>query len=64
MKGPSRTDANYDRDRDDHGFNFGWLGLAGLARLLGMRRRDNRVDRVNHYDDPRSIDNTDPGGIR
>jgi hypothetical protein len=30
MNGPSRTDANYNRDRVDYGFNFGWLGLAGL----------------------------------
>src|SRR4051812_13700641 len=32
MNSPSRT------DRGDHDFNFGWLGLVGLAGLLGMRR--------------------------
>jgi len=53
MNSPSRND-----DRGDHGFNFGWLGLIGLAGLLGMRRNSNRADEV------RSIDNTGPSGVR
>jgi len=53
MNSPSRND-----DRGDHGFNFGWLGLIGLAGLLGMRRNSNRADEV------RSIDNTGPSGAR
>lgn len=28
---------------DDHGFNKGWLGLVGLAGLLGLKRRDDRT---------------------
>jgi len=52
MNSPSRPDTR------DHGFNFGWLGLVGLAGLLGLRRNTNR------YDEPRSIDNTGPSGIR
>jgi len=60
MNSPSRND--YNRDRDDRGFNFGWLGLVGLAGLLGMRRHNNRVG--NDRYESRSIDNTGPGGIR
>jgi hypothetical protein len=26
--------------QDDNGFNEGWLGLVGLAGLLGLKRRD------------------------
>jgi MYXO-CTERM domain-containing protein len=26
--------------RDDHGFNWGWLGLIGLAGLAGLKRRE------------------------
>ncbi len=38
---------NYgDRDRD-HGFNFGWLGLVGLAGLLGLRHRSSYDDRTS-----------------
>ena len=29
--------------REDEGFNLGWLGLLGLAGLLGLKRRENRV---------------------
>lgn len=29
---------------DDDGMDWGWLGLIGLAGLLGMKRRDNRKD--------------------
>jgi MYXO-CTERM domain-containing protein len=27
--------------RSDEGFDMGWLGLIGLAGLLGLRRRDD-----------------------
>jgi len=27
-------------NRDDRGFNPGWLGLLGLAGLAGLRRRE------------------------
>lgn len=30
---------NTGRDTD-HGFNWGWLGLIGLAGLTGLRRRE------------------------
>lgn len=33
-------------DRDDDGFNLGWLGLLGLAGLLGLRRQ--KVVAVDH----------------
>jgi hypothetical protein len=29
-----------DRDNYDNGFDKGWLGLIGLAGLLGLKRRD------------------------
>jgi hypothetical protein len=29
-----------DRHDDDNGFDKGWLGLIGLAGLLGLKRRD------------------------
>ena len=32
----SPNEANNDNDRD-----WGWVGLLGLAGLLGLRRRDN-----------------------
>jgi MYXO-CTERM domain-containing protein len=53
MNSPSRND---DRDRD-HSFNFGWLGLIGLAGLLGLRR-------PNRYEEPRNIENTGPSSVR
>src|SRR5690349_12451803 len=33
MNNPSHYDSS-----KDHSFNFGWLGLVGLAGLLGLRR--------------------------
>ena len=30
---------------DDNGFDKGWLGLIGLAGLLGLKRRDDVRDR-------------------
>jgi hypothetical protein len=29
---------------DDDGMDWGWLGLIGLAGLMGMKRRDDRRD--------------------
>ena len=37
---PATTTAAHDRDDD---MDWGWIGLLGLAGLLGLRRRD-RVD--------------------
>jgi MYXO-CTERM domain-containing protein len=35
-------------NNDDGGMDMGWIGLLGLAVLLGMRRREpTRVDRVD-----------------
>jgi MYXO-CTERM domain-containing protein len=38
---PNRAAADPTTSRvdDRDGFNYGWLGLLGLAGLLGMRRR-------------------------
>jgi MYXO-CTERM domain-containing protein len=33
---PNRANTDNDRDRD-----WGWVGLLGLAGLLGLRRRDH-----------------------
>jgi MYXO-CTERM domain-containing protein len=33
-----KTDTNRDRD---HEFNFGWLGLLGLAGLIPRRRQNH-----------------------
>jgi len=55
---PATTPGTTNRADDrDHDFNMGWLGLVGLAGLLGLRRHD-------HRNEARSIDNTGPGGIR
>jgi MYXO-CTERM domain-containing protein len=32
-------------DRHDDGFDKGWLGLIGLAGLLGLKRRDDVRER-------------------
>jgi len=39
-------------DRNDDGFDLGWLGLAGLAGLAGLMPRDRR-DRDNGPKAPR-----------
>jgi MYXO-CTERM domain-containing protein len=52
MNNPTRS------DRGDHDFNFGWLGLIGLAGLLGLRRN------TNTYDANRNIHNTGPNTVR
>ena len=40
---------------DDNGFDKGWLGLIGLAGLLGLKRRDDVRDRdVSRNDASRS----------
>jgi MYXO-CTERM domain-containing protein len=39
---------------DDNGFDKGWLGLIGLAGLLGLKRRDDVRDRVSRNDATRS----------
>jgi len=54
MNSPSRT------DRGDHDFNFGWLGLVGLAGLLGMRRSH----RGAYDNETRNINNTGPSSVR
>ena len=36
----SQPPQNQNNNRDDRGFNPGWLGLLGLAGLAGLRRRE------------------------
>lgn len=31
-------------DDDDDDMDWGWIGLLGLAGLMGMKRRDDRKD--------------------
>jgi MYXO-CTERM domain-containing protein len=40
---PGTGTGDYGNRGDDRGrgFNFGWLGLVGLAGLLGLRRHSN-----------------------
>ncbi len=40
------TDTNTSRTHmdDGRGFDYGWLGLLGLAGLLGLRRRNVVTD--------------------
>ena len=42
---PATTDTTVRRD-SDRGFDWGWLGLLGLAGLIGLRRQPDapRVD--------------------
>src|SRR4051794_34743901 len=57
------TDMNTSSNRNntgDHDFNFGWLGLVGLAGLLGLRHQNRNAT----YDNSRDINNTGPSGIR
>jgi MYXO-CTERM domain-containing protein len=35
-----QTTQTQNTGRDDHGFNWGWLGLVGLAGLAGLKRRE------------------------
>lgn len=37
------NDAAVQTDVDDDDTDWGWVGLLGLAGLLGLRRRDNHV---------------------
>ena len=47
-----QTSAPYQNRTDDRrGFDWGWLGLIGLAGLLGHRRTDN-VSRGNLNREP------------
>lgn len=39
---------------DDDGMDWGWLGLLGLAGLLGLRRRDHDHDHTHRVDYPES----------
>jgi MYXO-CTERM domain-containing protein len=36
----SQPTQSQNTNRDDRGFNPGWLGLIGLAGLAGLRRRE------------------------
>jgi MYXO-CTERM domain-containing protein len=36
----SQPTQSQNTNRDDRGFNPGWLGLLGLAGLAGLRRRE------------------------
>ena len=38
--GQGTTTTNAYRTDDRRGFDYGWLGLLGLAGLLGLRKRD------------------------
>ncbi|HUQ81892.1 MAG TPA: WGxxGxxG family protein [Gemmatimonadaceae bacterium] len=40
---PQATSSQASRDMDDNGTDWGWVGLLGLAGLLGLRRRDNHT---------------------
>ncbi len=35
------SDTTYQGRDDDHGFDWGLLGLVGLAGLLGLKRKDD-----------------------
>jgi MYXO-CTERM domain-containing protein len=60
--GPNDTANNTAPNGDrDHNFNFGWLGLVGLAGLLGLRRH-GRSDADTAMD--RTTTGRDTGTIR
>jgi MYXO-CTERM domain-containing protein len=39
------TGTTYDDTRDDNDTDWGWLGLLGLAGLMGLKRREPVVHR-------------------
>jgi hypothetical protein len=41
----TRPDPAPAADRHDDNFDWGWIGLLGLAGLLGLKRRDTVGDR-------------------
>ena len=41
----TRRDPAPAADRTDDNFDWGWVGLLGLAGLLGLKRRDTVDDR-------------------
>lgn len=44
-----QPDRLYGETNRDRGFDWGYLGLLGLAGLMGTRRKDDRAD-VRTYD--------------
>lgn len=38
-----------DNNRDDNGFDWGWLGLLGLVGLAGLKGRDRDYDTRTNY---------------
>jgi MYXO-CTERM domain-containing protein len=39
------TGTTYETERDDNDTDWGWLGLLGLAGLMGLKRREPVVHR-------------------
>jgi MYXO-CTERM domain-containing protein len=48
--GTTTTRADNDDDHD-HGQDWGWIGLAGLLGLLGLRKKDDRHVHVERRSD-------------
>lgn len=55
MPGTAGSNRDYTQDRDND-FNFGWLGLLGLAGLWGLRRHSNRTTTAGDADLHRDTD--------
>jgi hypothetical protein len=51
--GTTTTRATDRADRDNRGFDMGWLGLIGLAGLAGLMRGDR--DRADHRHTPTNV---------
>lgn len=38
---PATNAQTYNESRNDNGRDWGWIGLLGLAGLMGLRRKDD-----------------------
>ena len=45
------TTRTADDDDHDHGQDWGWIGLAGLLGLLGLRKKDDKHVHVERRSD-------------
>jgi len=50
--GADNSASNGTDGRNDHDFNYAWLGLLGLAGLAGLRKQPTEAHRATEYQAP------------